>query len=116
MRWYMDEVHYFTAHSSSCSSNGGTNSGSSSTGSSSASGGEPRALGWYSSGPIGAPGPHAPFDSPFYLILNLAVGGPSTVFTGGAPLGDTLAQPKQLLVDYVRVHGLPYVLSQAQPV
>lgn len=55
-----------------------------------------------------------PPDSPFYLILNLAVGGPNTIFTDYQPLGDTLAQPKQLLVDWVRVHGLPYALSQAQ--
>jgi len=95
MRWYMDEVHYYTAHSRS-----------------SGPVGQPQDGGWYTAGPIGQPGPHAPFDSPFYLILNLAVGSPSTVFTNGVPLGDTLAQPKQLLVDWVRVHGLPYVLSQ----
>ena len=54
--------------------------------------------GWFSSGP-GA-GPQAPFDQPFYIILNLAVGGqlpggpdPSTPF------------PATLAVDYVRVYG-----------
>ena len=106
MRWYMDEAHYFTAHSSSSSNSSSSNARSSVTG-----GEQPG--GWYTAGPAGEPGPHAPFDSPFYLILNLAVGGPSTAFTNSAALGDTLAQPKQLLVDWVRVHGLPYVLSQA---
>jgi len=47
-------------------------------------------------------------------ILNLAVGGPNTTFTGGAPLGGTLSQPRLMMVDYVRVHGLPYALSKAQ--
>lgn len=89
IRWYLDGYNYFTAYSSSTGRDGG----------------------WYTSG-AGA-GPNGPFDSPFYLILNLAVGGPATPFTGYAPLGDTLAQPKQLYVDWVRVHGLPYVLSQA---
>lgn len=88
MRWYLDDAHYFTAYSA----------------------GTGREGGWYSVGE-GA-GPDAPFDSPFYLILNLAVGGPTTAFTGYVPLGDTLASPKQLLVDYVRVHGLPFALSQ----
>lgn len=45
-------------------------------------------------------------------ILNLAVGGPNTTFTGGAPLGDTLSQPQLMMVDYVRVHGLPFALSK----
>ena len=39
---------------------------------------------------------------PFHLIINLAAGGELT----GAPaeaVWETLAQPKQMLVDYVRV-------------
>lgn len=47
------------------------------------------------------------------MCFSLTVGGPTTPFTGYAPLGDTLAQPRQLYVDWVRVHGLPYVLSEA---
>ena len=63
------------------------------------------------------PPPSAPLsltDSPFYLILNLAVGGPTHHFTDFKPLGDALAQPEQLLVDWVRVHGLPCALSRVQ--
>lgn len=31
------------------------------------------AQGWYSMGTD--PGPHSPFDQPFYILLNMAVGG-----------------------------------------
>ncbi|SDY04397.1 Carbohydrate binding domain-containing protein [Evansella caseinilytica] len=41
----------------------------------------------------------APFDQPFYLILNLAVGG----WYGGNP-DDTTIFPGQMVVDYVRVY------------
>lgn len=40
-----------------------------------------------------------PFDKPFYLILNLAVGGD----WGGAEGVDASAFPQRMLVDYVRV-------------
>lgn len=91
IRWYLDGYNYYTAYSAAIS---------------------PPGSGWYTTAQ-GA-GPNAPFDLPFYLILNLAVGGPQTVFTGGAPLGTTLNQPQQLFVDWVRVHGLPWALSQHQ--
>lgn len=39
-----------------------------------------------------------PFDQPFFLILNLALGG-----TYPGPIGLDVVFPKQLLVDYVRV-------------
>ena len=42
----------------------------------------------------------APFDQPFYLILNLAVGGNF----GGNP-DNTTVFPGEMLVDYVRVYG-----------
>ena len=58
------------------------------------------------------PAPAPTFLSP--QILNLAVGGPGTVFTGGAALGSTLAQPQLMMVDWVRVHGLPFALSRQQ--
>ncbi|MDQ6417828.1 family 16 glycosylhydrolase [Paenibacillus sp. LHD-117] len=53
---------------------------------------------WYS---VAAPNnPNAPFDQPFYIIMNLAVGGH---FDGGlAP--DPSDIPALMLVDYVRVY------------
>ena len=47
----------------------------------------------------------APFDKPFYLILNLALGGSYPGNTPKETLDATLAQPKRMLVDYVRVSG-----------
>jgi beta-glucanase (GH16 family) len=43
--------------------------------------------------------PHAPFDKPFYLIINLAVGGNFA----GNPDADT-EFPQEMLIDYVRVY------------
>lgn len=83
---------------------------------------EPGELRWYVDGELyqtvnnwdswgaGQPAKYAypaPFDKPFYLILNLAVGGN---FDGGV-LPDTSALPAEMLVDYVRVYeldGKPY--------
>lgn len=90
IRWYLDTYNFYTARPASASSGG---------------------QGWWTAGE-GA-GPSSPFDTPFFLILNLAVGGPNTTFTGGAPLGDTLSQPQLMMVDYVRVHGLPFALSKS---
>lgn len=44
----------------------------------------------------------APFDRPFYLIYNVAVGGQ---FPGG-PTADAQG-PYQMFVDYVRVYEVP---------
>lgn len=44
----------------------------------------------------------APFDQPYYMILNLAVGGS---FDGGILPSDSI-MPSQMLVDYVRVYEL----------
>lgn len=41
----------------------------------------------------------APFDQPFHIILNLAVGG-----NWPGPPNDTTVFPQQMLVDYVRVY------------
>jgi len=41
---------------------------------------ETRSGGWYN--PPGATNATAPFDQPFYIIMNLAVGGPGTPYTG----------------------------------
>lgn len=53
---------------------------------------------WYS---VAAPNnPNAPFDQPFYLIMNLAIGGH---FDGGLS-PDPSDIPATMLVDYVRVY------------
>jgi beta-glucanase (GH16 family) len=52
-------------------------------------------------GTLNAPYP-APFDQPFYLIMNLAVGGDSV----GSPNGTT-PFPSEMVVDYVRVYEAP---------
>jgi beta-glucanase (GH16 family) len=41
---------------------------------------ETRSGGWYN--PPGATNATAPFDQPFYFVMNLAVGGPNTPYTG----------------------------------
>ena len=41
---------------------------------------ETRHGGWYN--PPGATNATAPFDQPFYIVMNLAVGGPGTPYTG----------------------------------
>lgn len=53
--------------------------------------------GWFSSG---GPFP-APFDQPFHMLLNFAVGGNFV----GNPAATTF--PKEFIVDYVRVYSLP---------
>lgn len=53
-------------------------------------------------------GPNSPFDQPFYLLLNLALGGWMTENTPPEVLRQTLATPQSLLVDWVRVHGLEW--------
>ena len=54
--------------------------------------------GWYS--PVGSTDPEAPFDQPFALIINLAVGGD---YVGGAP--HVAAGTYALQVDYVRAYA-----------
>ena len=44
-----------------------------------------------------------PFDSPFYLILNLAMGGDWAAANGI----DDAALPQRMEVDYVRVYDMP---------
>ena len=54
------------------------------------------------------------FDRPFFLVLNLAVGGDWP----GAPLPST-PNPADLLVDYIRVYNIPQVAApsiQSEPV
>ncbi len=49
---------------------------------------------------IAASGDQWPFDQPFYLLLNVAVGG-----TFGGPPTSSTVFPQQMLVDYVRVYS-----------
>ena len=46
----------------------------------------------------------APFDQRFYLILNLAIGGPNTPFTGFTNPDDSVL-PQKFYIDYVRVYA-----------
>ncbi len=76
IRWYVDDVHYATQV----------------------------ADGWYSQqtaddGTFTIVEGNAPFDQPFHLILNVAVGG-----TWPGPPDDSTVFPQEMLVDYVRVY------------
>jgi beta-glucanase (GH16 family) len=69
---------------------------------------EPELLVWSLDGepyhratPADVPGPWV-FDHPFYLLLNLAVGG-----TFGGRVAEDTAFPQAFLVDYVRVYAAP---------
>jgi len=83
MRWYVDDVQYNSVQSSL----GGSNDG-----------------GWFSS--KGTP-PNAPFDVPFHIIINLAVGGSyGGILPAPEVIAESMAQgPKTLIVDWVRVLG-----------
>ena len=43
-----------------------------------------------------------PFDKPFYLILNLAVGG----YFGGFEVDDSIF-PQEFIIDYIKVYKTP---------
>jgi beta-glucanase (GH16 family) len=58
---------------------------------------------WYCSGANESSNPNAPFDQPFYLQLNTAVGGPNTPYTGNQNPDDSVF-PQSMLIDYVRVY------------
>ncbi|KXZ44228.1 hypothetical protein GPECTOR_71g589 [Gonium pectorale] len=78
MWWFIDDVLFYTTHSHALSDEG-----------------------WWTSSQTGTPtGPNSPFDAPFYIILNLAVGG-----DWPGPPDATTPLPAQLLVDYIRVLG-----------
>lgn len=57
---------------------------------------------WHTAAPEAAGRPNAPFDQPFYLILNLAVGGNLPERSPGGGF-DPASFPAELLVDWVRV-------------
>ena len=86
LRWYLDGSQFLQAVSSS------------------GSGGPP---GWYTVG-AGGDHPHAPFDVPFHLLLNLAVGG-NFPWVAPEAVAQTLASgPRCMWVDWVRVWGRPH--------
>ncbi len=67
---------------------------------------EPNEIRWYvddihyhSANPSDVAPNDFPFDHPFFMILNVAVGG-----NFGGPVGGSVSFPKQMLVDYVRVY------------
>lgn len=57
---------------------------------------------WYTASPQAEGRPFAPFDQPFYMALNLAVGGNLPEKSNGGGF-DPEAFPAELLVDWVRV-------------
>jgi beta-glucanase (GH16 family) len=58
---------------------------------------------WYTSGATKAAKPDAPFDQNFYLIINTAVGGPGSGYTGNLE-PDNSVYPQYMHIDYVRVY------------
>ncbi|MDB6017150.1 MAG: hypothetical protein JWR19_1639 [Pedosphaera sp.] len=62
---------------------------------------------WWSAGGVYP----APFDQPFYIIVNLAVGGDF----GGNPDGTTVF-PGEMQIDYIRVYDVAPVLPPPPPV
>ena len=75
MEWYVDGIHYSTLTQDQ----------------------------WFTKNTKGTPGPGAPFDQPFYIIFNLAVGGlwPERENDVGFFATDF---PKDMVVDWVRVY------------
>ncbi|NNL89334.1 MAG: glycoside hydrolase family 16 protein, partial [Marinicaulis sp.] len=57
---------------------------------------------WYTNSNLAAQRKFAPFDQPFYIMLNLAVGGRLAEESNGAGF-DPSSFPAELLVDWVRV-------------
>jgi beta-glucanase (GH16 family) len=58
---------------------------------------------WYTSGADKATNPNAPFDQSFYLMINTAVGGPGSTYTGNQNPDDAVF-PQYMFIDYVRVY------------
>ena len=55
------------------------------------------------------------FNAPFFILLNVAVGGPSTPAPTGTPDPNAPFPPQDMLVDYVRVYQ-PVPVAAATPV
>jgi len=68
---------------------------------------ETRSGGWFK--PAGAENATAPFDQPFHIIMNLAVGGPHTPYTGGQlPADGTYT----MQISHVQVFAAPRTEKQ----
>ncbi|GAB5457903.1 MAG: glycoside hydrolase family 16 protein [Henriciella sp.] len=61
---------------------------------------------WFTGSPKAKDRPYAPFDQPFYLMLNLAVGGNLAEQKNGGGF-DPSAFPAELLIDWVKVEQCP---------
>ena len=59
--------------------------------------------GWYTRNGVN----NAPFDVPFYILLNLAVGGAYPQVDPDVALSEMETGAKQMEVDFVRVCGKP---------
>jgi beta-glucanase (GH16 family) len=57
---------------------------------------------WYTASPEAEGRPYAPFDHPFYVMLNFAVGGALSENSNGGGF-DPASYPNRLLADWVRV-------------
>jgi beta-glucanase (GH16 family) len=68
---------------------------------------ETRTGGWFK--PSGAENATAPFDQPFYIIMNLAIGGPHTPYTGGQLAEDGTYT---MQVSHVQVFAVPSAEKQ----
>lgn len=66
---------------------------------------------WRSASRLGRKSKHAPFDHPFYLIINLAIGGHLSEQNNDRGI-DPAGYPKEMLVDWVRV----YQRAEPEPV
>lgn len=61
---------------------------------------------WFTGSPRANKRPHAPFDQPFYLMLNLAAGGNLAEQKNGGGF-DPGAFPSELVIDWVKVEQCP---------
>lgn len=78
---------------------------------------ESNSISWYVDGQLyEAQSGGAPFNAPFFFLMNLAVGGTYVGNPTLAQIDDGTVFPQQMLVDYVRVYELtsPLQLSVAQ--
>ncbi|WP_299192274.1 glycoside hydrolase family 16 protein [uncultured Erythrobacter sp.] len=58
---------------------------------------------WFTSSPLAMDNPNAPFDQPFYVMANLAVGGKWPEESNELGLADS-STPNQLSIDWIRVY------------
>ena len=68
---------------------------------------------YYTATPASVPAGQWPFNNPFFILLNLALGGPSTFL--GTPNPNAPFADQDMLVDYVRVYQ-PAAVSATTPV